>query len=169
MRVIKIVTVCCIISIISILIYKNINGKPFGGLRSTDLTKIKMDNISIDEDISNVDLSKYITDEKLDASTYNYNFDTLRLNVNSNGKINKIFINHSKHNLLNINGNSEFNNIYDIRNALGRYYKNLVFNKKQGLSCYRYIDKNSKIIARFVYDVNSNNLVYSIIEKMDSN
>lgn len=167
MRVIKIVTVCCIISIISILIYKNINGKPFGGFRSTDLSKIKIDNISLGENISNVDLSKYIADETLDTSTYNYNFDTLRLNVDSNGKINKIFINHSKHNLLNINDTSEFNSIYDIRDVLGRYYKDLIFDKQQGLNFYKYVDKDSKIIAKFVYNVDSNDLIYSIIEKTD--
>ena len=165
MRVIKIVTVCCLISIISILIYKNINGKPFGGLRSTDLSKINIDNIYLGENIHNVDLSKYIPNDTL--SDYDYNFNKLRLNVDSSGKINKILVNHSEGKLLSINGTTDLNNISDIRDKVGRYYKDLTFDKEQKLNFYKYVDKDSKIIAKFVYSTDTNELVWSILEKTD--
>lgn len=137
-------------------------------LESTNLSNIKIDNISLGQAVDAVDLSKYESKAEYD-NEYNYQFKELQIKTNANNYIDKIWLNISEYNFLSIDEKNKFEKIDQITDILGSNYKEYWYDKDQGLKSHEYIDSKMKIKINFVYSELSNQqkeLVWVILESI---
>lgn len=133
-------------------------------LESTDLSNVKVDDIKLDESISDIDLTKYTKSDRFLEKKNGYNFEEIRIVTDDNSILTQVNANISDINLY-VNNNNKFSKLEDIVNVLGENYKNYWYDKEQQLKSNQYIDSKSRIKADFVYNIYENKLVWVILNK----
>lgn len=91
-----------------------------------------------------------------------YNYEEWRISVD-NDIITEITASFELVNI-SVNGKENCSSVDDIINILGKGYNSSWYDKEQGLMQIRYSDEESGIQCKFVYDKNSNNLVWAIVQ-----
>lgn len=135
-------------------------------ITTTDLSDIKLDGISIREDISTVDLSKYAESDKY-SGDYKYKFDNLVINTD-NDEVIYLFAPFDSDIKITVNGKDAINIINDVIDILGNNYESSVYDREQHLSCYSYFDHVNKTRADFVYSDFDDTLVFIYLSRNNS-
>lgn len=130
-------------------------------VKTTNLSDITVDGISIGDDISLLDFSNYTQTDDYDVD-YKYRFDELMLDVDNETKISYIFsrFDENKTNIM-INNINKVKSIDDITQILGSNYYEKYYDREQLLKTHIYYDRINNVTAEFIYldfgDNNSNN------------
>ncbi len=132
-------------------------------IKTTNLNNIFVDNIKINSNIKDVDLTKY-TKSNRHSGNYTYLFDEIVLNV-TNNKVDYLFSRFDENKtIISVNDKSNLIKIDEISNLLGNNFKDKWYDKEQGLKTYLYYDFENKIRANFVYSSYDNTLTWIKIE-----
>lgn len=132
-------------------------------IQSIDLSQITFDGISIGDDFEQIETDKYTPKDNASGS-YNHNYEELRFSVD-NGSIIEILASFNQVSI-SINGKEDCHSVDDIINTLGEDYNSSWYDKEQSLMQIRYSDKENGLQCVFVYDKNSNNLVWGIMQEV---
>ncbi|WP_122639223.1 DUF3021 domain-containing protein [Romboutsia sp. Marseille-P6047] len=130
-------------------------------VKTSNLSKITVDGISIGEDVSLVDFENY-TQTNENNSDYKYNFDELNLDVDNQNKVSYIFTRFDENKTnIKINDINKVKSIDDITQILGSNYYEKYYDKEQQLKKHIYYDRINNVTAEFTYidfgDDNSDN------------
>jgi len=142
-------------------------------LQSTDLSYVNIDGIVLGTPIINVDFTKYTTEapDRFEQRENTYYFRELHLETDSNGVIQKIkgntygYIDGHAVTPFAINGTVNISTITEVVDLLGQNHNDYWFDRGQKLKAYTFYDDDSKVYVTFVYDYNSNGLVWVILSR----
>ena len=128
---------------------------------SVDLSKVTFDGISVGDNFERIDTDKYTV--KQNASTdYTYNYEEWRISVD-NGAITEIMASFGQVSI-SINGKEDCSSVDDIIAVLGENHRSSWYDREQSLRQIQYFDKENGLRGTFVYDKNSNKLVWGIMQ-----
>lgn len=131
---------------------------PICFLKSTDLSNLKINNISIGENVNDIDLSIFEKNYYFKEKKYTKYFNDFRISYNKKGIILKLKTLENEN--LNNFYNSEIYNLNDVKDNFGNNYIKKTFDSDQSLDCIIYYDKINKLRAIFIYPNNSSNYDY---------
>ena len=128
---------------------------------SVDLSKVTFDGISVGDNFEQIDTDKYTV--KQNASTdYTYNYEEWRISVDDS-TITEMMASFGQVSI-SINGNEYCGSVDDIIAVLGENYRSSWYDREQSLRQIQYFDKENGLRGTFVYDKNSNKLVWGIMQ-----
>jgi len=142
-------------------------------LPSTDLSYVNIDGIVLGTPIIDVDLAKYTAEVpgRFEQKGNTYYFRELHIETDSNGVVQKIkgntygYIDGRAVTSFSINGTDNISTTNEVVELLGQNHNDYWFDREQKLKAYTFYDDDSKIYASFVYDYNSNGLVWFILSR----
>jgi hypothetical protein len=146
-----------IVILIPVAIYTK-NKLEIQNLPSTDLSSIYIEGIQLNENISNIDLSRFKPSMSLDNVTkgnlgYVY-YENFSLVKNQEGTIVQLKTSVPETNA--VVNRHKISTMADIEVALGQNYVTRTYDWEQGLTSKIYYDKNRKILVRFIYPKTKN-------------
>lgn len=132
--------------------------------KTTDLSNIYIDGLSLGRSISDIDLSKYTKSDKY-FGDYEYKFDEIVIGTDNYECINYLFARFDE-NYINIviNGITA-KTINDVKETLGGNYQDKNYDKEQHLNEYVFEDKGANIKAEFVYSSFDYSLLWIILSR----
>lgn len=128
---------------------------------SVDLSRITFDDVSIGDNFDQIETDKYITKTNL-STQYTYNYEEWRISVDQS-VITEIMASFGQINI-SVNGKEDCRVADDIIDTLGEDYNSSWYDKEQSLMHLQYFDKENRLQCSFVYDKNSNRLVWVIMQ-----
>lgn len=131
-------------------------------VQSVDLSYITFDGASIGDAFEQIETEKYTVSTRYPERYNTYNYEEWRICV-ENGVITEIIASFG-HVSISINGKEGCGSVDDIINILGENYNSSWYDKEQSLMQIQYFDKENGIQCVFVYDKNSNKLVWGIMQ-----
>lgn len=130
-------------------------------VQSIDLSRITFDDVSIGDNFDQIETDKYITKTNL-STQYTYNYEEWRISVDQS-VITEIMASFGQINI-SVNGKEDCRVADDIIDTLGEDYNSSWYDKEQSLMQLQYFDKENRLQCSFVYDKNSNRLVWVIMQ-----
>ena len=131
-------------------------------VQSVDLSQIVFDGVSIGDTFEQIETDKYTVSTRYPESDNTYNYEEWRISVD-NDAITEIIASFGQVSI-SINGKEDCSSVDDIINILGENYNSSWYDKEQSLMQIQYFDKENGIQCVFVYDKNSNKLVWGIMQ-----
>ena len=131
-------------------------------VQSVDLSQITFDGVFIGDTFEQIETEKYTISTRYPESDNTYNYEEWRISVD-NDAITKIIASFGQVSI-SINGKEDCSSVDDIINILGENYNSSWYDKEQSLMQIQYSDKENAVRCIFVYDKNSNNLVWGIMQ-----
>lgn len=131
-------------------------------VQSVDLSQIVFDGVSIGDTFEQIETDKYTVSTRYPESDNTYNYEEWRISVD-NGAITEIIASFGQVSI-SINGKEDCNSVDDVITVLGENYNSSWYDKEQSLMQIQYFDKENGIQCVFVYDKNSNKLVWGIMQ-----
>lgn len=127
-----------------------------------NLKNLKIDNISIGSNVEDINLSNYkMTSWRF--NDYDYNFNNIAIKHDKNGNIIKI---HGK--LPEVDIIYEFKNIKDVINYFDSDYKELDYDREQGIKVIKYKDSKNSLGVEFMYSSYDDELVRVELYRLDT-
>lgn len=127
-----------------------------------DLSQITFDGVSIGDIFEQIDTDKYSVSTRYPESDNTYNYEEWRISVD-NDAITEIIASFGQVSI-SINGKEDCSSVDDVITVLGENYNSSWYDKEQSLMQIQYFDKENGIQCVFVYDKNSNKLVWGIMQ-----
>lgn len=131
-------------------------------IQSVDLSQIFFDGVSIGDSFEQIETDNYTPTTRYPEDDNTYSYEEWRIFV-TDDTITEIIASFGQINIL-INGKEDCTSVNDIVSVLGENYNSSWYDKEQSLMQMQYSDKSNKIQCIFVYDKNSNNLIWGIIK-----
>lgn len=132
-------------------------------MQSIDLSHITFDGVSVGDRFNRINTGNYTVSTRYPEDENTYNYEEWRISVDR-GIITKITASFGAIHI-SVNGREDCDNIADIVRVLGEEYHASDYDAEQGLMQLRYRDKMHGIQCRFVFDKNTDLLVWGIAEK----
>ena len=129
-----------------------------------DLSQITFDGKTIGDTLEQTELAKYTPKTNL-PSGYSHNYEEWRLTI-ADDKITEIMATFGEIEI-SINGKTNFTTIDDIISDLGWNYQSSWYDREQGLEQIEYTDEDNHLRAAFIYNKNSNQLVWLIYRRSE--
>lgn len=127
-------------------------------LPSTDLSSISIEGIHLNENIANIDTSKFkpsLSFDNVTKGNLNYlYYEKFSMVTNQEGTIVQLKTSASEHNLM-INRH-QIKTFADVHMLLGENYVTRNYDWEQGLVANIYYDKERQILAKFIYPKTKN-------------
>lgn len=130
-------------------------------VQSIDLSRITFDDVSIGDNFDQIETDKYIAKTNL-STQYTYNYEEWRISVDQS-VITEIMASFGQINI-SVNGKEDCRVAADIIDTLGEDYNSSWYDKEQSLMQLQYFDQENRLQCSFVYDKNSNRLVWVIMQ-----
>lgn len=128
-------------------------------LESTDLSKIKLDKMTIGTSIDNKNFLKYSQSDRYSGS-YDYKFEEIVIDVNADNEIIYLFARFDEDYInIKING-KRVKSIEKLKKILGTECQDSSYNHEQELRECIYQDKENHIKAQFVYSNSDGHLIW---------
>ncbi|MCP3805977.1 peptidase M56 [Paenibacillus polymyxa] len=139
-------------------------------VKSTDLSQLTINNISLSKNIADIDLTAFtknpdFNDKHTKDADCRY-FENFLIVYSSSGEIMKLQT-LSKSGFSSI-ASHKFQNLDDVKNKLGNHFANQSYDSAQNLNAIVYYDKINRTKASFVYPNNNKQdqiVVWTILEK----
>ena len=131
--------------------------------QSVDLSQVSFEGLTIGDNLGQIDLDKY-TEKHNVSDHYTYNFEEWRISV-GNSAITEMMASFDQVSI-SVNGKEDCYTVDDIIDALGTSYRSSWYDREQSLMQLQYFDKEKGIQCSFIYDKNSNSLVWGIMQKV---
>lgn len=131
-------------------------------VQSVDLSQITFDGVSVGNNFEQIEAEKYTPKSNV-SNQYDYNYEEWRLSV-ENSTITEIMASFGQVSI-SINGKEDCSSIDDIINTLGENYNSSWYDKEQSLMQVQYFDNENGFQCSFVYNKNSNSLVWGIMRE----
>ena len=130
-------------------------------IQSADLSHITFNGVSIGDNFEQINTDEYTVKQNV-SNHYAYNFEEWRISID-NGIITDIMASFGQASI-SINGKENCGSIDEIIAILGEKYNSSWYDREQSLMQIQYSDKDNGIRCAFVYDKNSDNLVWGIMQ-----
>ncbi|QDY82128.1 peptidase M56 [Paenibacillus polymyxa] len=139
-------------------------------VKSTDLSKLTVNHISLSKPIAEIDLTAYkknpdFNDKHTKDRDYRY-FENFLIVYNFSGEIMKLqTLSENEYSSI---GDDKLQKLDDVKNKLGNHFVDQSYDSAQSLNAIVYYDKINRTKACFVYPHNNKqdqNVVWTILER----
>ena len=128
---------------------------------STDLSQVAFDGITVGDPLELLETDRYTVKENV-SDRYTYNFEECRVSE-KNGIITELMATFGAM-TVSINGTEDCHTVDDIIGVLGENYHSSWYDREQSLMQIQYSDREHRLECAFVYNKNSNSLVWAIMK-----
>ncbi len=156
----KVIVSLIFIVVVALLLLLCCNKK----IKTTDLSKIYLNNMTINADISNYDLSEYTKTDRY-SGNYKYKFNEIIIGTTNKNIINYLFARFDEDYINILVNNKKVETTADLKETLGNNYQDKNYDSEQRLRKYIYKDVDNKIKAEFVYSTWDGKLVWITLSK----
>lgn len=133
-------------------------------VKSTDLSNVQLDHIVLGETYKKENFSEYTPSDYLKGKKNQVSFKELQLKLNDNNEIIQVKGNKGEV-VIHINGTDNPEKIEDVIVILGDYYSSGWYDWNQRLKYIKYVDRDNKEKATFVYSEHDKNLVWILLDQ----
>ena len=119
-------------------------------IKTTDLSNIYLDNMTIGTKINSENLSNYTKSDRY-SGNYKYKFDEIVINTNDNNEIDYLYARFDEDYIdIKINDKT-IKKINEVKKILGNNYQDKSYDNNQQLREYIYKDNDKNIKVEFIY------------------
>lgn len=132
---------------------------------STDLSLLRLDGITVGDNIEQIDKSKYAVSDRFPSDENTISYEEWRITVDADGSIEKIQASVYSEITLTI-GETICSTSKDVIDILGTNYEASTYDREQRLESIVYNDRSNNLQATFVFSsIEDCRLVFVTIEK----
>ena len=119
-------------------------------LKTTDLSSISLDGLSVGDKIDDDILASYTQSERYSGS-YKYKFEEVIIDTNDSGKVTYLFARFDENYIdIKVSGENP-KTTEDVKRILGENYQDKDYDREQKLRELVYVDNDKGVKAEFVY------------------
>ena len=119
-------------------------------LKTTDLSSISLDGLSVGDKIDDDILTSYTQSER-NSGSYKYKFEEIIIDTNDSDEVTYLFARFDENYIdIKVNGENP-KTTEDVKNILGENYQDKDYDREQKLRELVYVDNDKGVKAEFVY------------------
>ncbi len=119
-------------------------------LKTTDLSNISLDSLSVGDKIDDDILTSYTQSERYSGS-YKYKFEEIIIDTNDSDEVTYLFARFDENYIdIKVNGENP-KTTEDVKRILGENYQDKDYDREQKLREFVYVDNDRGVKAEFVY------------------